>query len=318
MAPTLTVVSADPSATQPGARERAKTFDLGGADLRAFSWPAVVAVAGGGVLLGIAAAVAARKLPERAAEGGSVPLDVINPQIVDVFVWGTVVVAIAIVLFAFWPDGRRRRRRPDRPPRSLARMLIGLAVIIALLYAMRPILPDETAEPEQQQEVVPQEVEETGARPAWAFALLAGALVAALGGLAAVGMRSMLFGSEAPSLPNGFRAIARGSDVEDQTSGRSRGTEVDVGEPRRAAIVRDYGGMLTALGAAGHVRRSSEAPEEYVRRIGRRTTAADPARELTELFEIAAFSERQTTDEMVAGADTALEAVRRALGREQQ
>jgi hypothetical protein len=276
----------------------------------------VVGVLAGVVLLGIAAAVASRGLPERASEGGPAPIDLTDPRVGEFLAWVLIVLAAGIVIFTFWPIGNRPLR-PRRPPVSLGRFLLGMAIVTVVLLAMRPILPDEAAEPEPEEEVVVEE--ETGGsegRPGWTFVLLAGALGAALGGIAVLGRRSLRHGEKEPFLLEYFPDTRDLDETESEATTGWWGSEIDVTEPRRAKVVNTYGEMLRDLASSGRGRRASEAPDEYVRRLDVSTSAAGPARRLTRLFEIAGFSTQPATDEMVADADSALDAVRRDLETE--
>jgi Domain of unknown function (DUF4129) len=66
------------------------------------------------------------------------------------------------------------------------------------------------------------------------------------------------------------------------------------GEPdARRAIIRAYARMERALARSGVPRRPSETPFEYIERVLRHLMVpGEPARSLTELFEIARFSDR--------------------------
>lgn len=275
----------------------------------------MVAVLGGAGLLGAAAAIASRGLPERASEGGPAPIDLTDPRVGEFLAWVLIVLAAAIVIFTFWPTGNRPLRL-RRPPVSLGRFLLFMAIVTVVLLAMRPLLPDETAESEPEEEVV---VEETGGsegRPGWTFVLLAGALGAALGGIAVLGRRSLRH-TEKESFQLEYFPDTRGPDeIESEVTAGWWASEIEVTEPHRAKVINTYGEMLRDLASSGHGRRVAEAPDEYVRRIDVSTPAAVPARRLTRLFEIAGFSTQPATNEMVADADSALDAVRRDLETE--
>lgn len=308
----------DPTKQPPPAGDRPRRFHLGSRDLRPLPWRAVLAVLAGAVLLGIAAAVAARGLPERASEGGPAPIDLTDPRIGEFLAWVVIVLAAGIVIFTFWPTGNRPLR-PRRPPVSLGRFLMGVAIVTVVLLAMRPILPDEAAEPEPEQEeeaVVEEAAGDGDGRPGWTLVLLAGALGAALGGIAVLGRRSLRHEEKDSFLLEQFPDIRSSTEADDERTATSWGIDIDVTEPRRARVVNNYGEMLHDFASSGHGRRASEAPDEYVRRIEASTAAAGSARRLTRLFEIAGFSRQPATDEMVADADAALDAVRRDLGTE--
>jgi hypothetical protein len=83
-------------------------------------------------------------------------------------------------------------------------------------------------------------------------------------------------------------------------------------DPRRA-VVAAYARMEKALSAYGLPRRPAEAPYEYLRRIGRELEAEEPVAALTELFEVAKFSEHAVDERMRGRAIDALTAVRREV-----
>ena len=66
-------------------------------------------------------------------------------------------------------------------------------------------------------------------------------------------------------------------------------------DPRRAVIAA-YARMEQALTSYGFPRRPSEAPYEYLRRVGRELEAEEPVAALTELFEVAKFSEHSVDE----------------------
>ena len=85
-------------------------------------------------------------------------------------------------------------------------------------------------------------------------------------------------------------------------------------DPRRA-IVAAYARMLAVLGRLGMRRRAAEAPLEYLRRLlGELEGDPEPARRLTELFELAEFSRAPVTEAMRAEAIGALGTIRARLG----
>ena len=83
-------------------------------------------------------------------------------------------------------------------------------------------------------------------------------------------------------------------------------------DPRRAVIAA-YARMERALTLYGVPRRPSEAPFEYLRRVGRELEAEEPLAALTELFEVAKFSEHSVDESMRGRAIDALTAVRREV-----
>jgi hypothetical protein len=83
-------------------------------------------------------------------------------------------------------------------------------------------------------------------------------------------------------------------------------------DPRRAVIAA-YAAMERALSGAGLGRRRSEAPLEYLRRVlTDQTGAPDEVRTVTDLFQVAKFSQHPVDEAMRAGAIDALERIRAA------
>ena len=83
-------------------------------------------------------------------------------------------------------------------------------------------------------------------------------------------------------------------------------------DPRRAVIAA-YARMEQALTLHGFPRRPSEAPYEYLSRVARDLEAEQPVAALTELFEVAKFSEHSVDETMRGRAIDALTAVRREV-----
>ncbi|HEV7215599.1 MAG TPA: DUF4129 domain-containing protein [Chloroflexota bacterium] len=87
-------------------------------------------------------------------------------------------------------------------------------------------------------------------------------------------------------------------------------------DPRRAVIAA-YAGMERALARHGLARRPQEAPFEYLRRVLPVSRAhAQTVRQLTELYELARFSEHPVTAPMKETALQALERIREDLARQ--
>jgi hypothetical protein len=83
-------------------------------------------------------------------------------------------------------------------------------------------------------------------------------------------------------------------------------------DPRRAVIAA-YAAMERALSAAGLGRHRSEAPLEYLRRVLiEHSRAPEEVRTITDLFQVAKFSQHPVDEGMRAGAISALEQIRSA------
>ena len=86
-------------------------------------------------------------------------------------------------------------------------------------------------------------------------------------------------------------------------------------DPRRAVIAA-YVAMERALSGAGLGRHRSEAPMEYVRRVlTEQTRAPAEVRTVTDLFQVAKFSQHPVDEGMRTGAIEALERIRAATSR---
>jgi hypothetical protein len=90
------------------------------------------------------------------------------------------------------------------------------------------------------------------------------------------------------------------------------------GEPdARRAIIRAYARMERALARSGVPRRPSETPFEYIERVLRHLMVPnEPTRSLTELFEIARFSDRPVDASMKQRAIDCLLDIRSGLTSE--
>jgi hypothetical protein len=80
-------------------------------------------------------------------------------------------------------------------------------------------------------------------------------------------------------------------------------------DPRRA-VVAAYARMEQALSVYGLPRRPAEAPYEYLGRVAKELEAEESVADLTELFELAKFSEHSVDEAMRGHAIAALSAVR--------
>jgi hypothetical protein len=84
-------------------------------------------------------------------------------------------------------------------------------------------------------------------------------------------------------------------------------------DPRRAVIAA-YAAMERALSRAGLGRHRSEAPLEYVRRVlTEQTQAPDAVRAITDLFQVAKFSQHTVDEAMRGNAIDALQDIRAAV-----
>jgi len=259
------------------------------------------------LVLGALAAAGARGLPERAADRGPAPISINGAAVAEVIAWALIVLGIAGLVFVFWPSGARPKL-PPRPKVSPLRFLVLVALIAVVMSIFRLGLLDEEQSEETEEPAVEQ-VEEDSGRSGWAIALLVGSLVAALGVLAIVGLRR----PGVAELPDDGLAERRTEDRATPAPAVDRGPPTASGGPGQMEVIRRYGSMLEDLDEAGHGRRDSEAPLEYLDRIAGAVSVAEPARRLTGLFEVAGFSAHPATEAMVTEADRALADVRHDL-----
>lgn len=95
--------------------------------------------------------------------------------------------------------------------------------------------------------------------------------------------------------------------------------ELELGPDPRIAIQRAYAAVETGFGLRELKRRPAETPLRYLDRIfGRRQSAGPPLRTLTDLFQLARFSDEPVDESMRSAAIEALRELRdqyRAVGR---
>ena len=208
-----------------------------------------------------------------------------------------------------------KRAKPGEPPRfSLGAFLLYLVVITVAFFVLRHGLEKPRPVPEGEENADPAfpqlPVPNTPTRPGeptrgpqfmWPLAGGVAALIAAAVVTAVLVARRRREDGEGPSTEE-IEALGAALDeaLEDLR------TEPD---PRRA-VVAAYARMERALTVFGLPRHPSEAPYEYLRRIGRELEAERAVSSLTELFELAKFSSHPVDEPMRGRAVDALSAVR--------
>jgi membrane protease YdiL (CAAX protease family) len=148
---------------------------------------------------------------------------------------------------------------------------------------------------------VPEESSERTARVVWPLAVGLAVLIVAII-VAAVVVDRRRRRSDAAHTPEQLEELGRALDEAIDDLRRDP-------DPRRAVIAA-YARMEQALTLYGFPRRPSEAPYEYLHRVARELEAEQPVAALTELFEVAKFSEHSVDETMRGQAIDALTAVR--------
>lgn len=231
--------------------------------------------------------------------------------------WGAGVVVLIVMV-------RRLRRRlaedaeglEPRPPVpwwvTMVAWLIVAAVFLMLLVTFRngqdqqPPTPAPTAAPGDLTGDTPEDQR----RPsAWVIVGFAAGAAAAAAALAFAARRQAPIEEDREPLPDLLRHVV--GVVDDSISDIERDPD-----PRRA-IIRAYARMEAVLARGGIPRRPSETPLEYIDGALRTLAIpAAPARSLTDLFEIARFSDRPIDVSMKRRAIDCLLDIRSALTAE--
>ena len=95
--------------------------------------------------------------------------------------------------------------------------------------------------------------------------------------------------------------------------------EINAGDDPRHAIQRAYAAVETGFGRLDFARKPAETPLKYLDRVlGKRQEVAEPLARLTELFQIARFSDRPVDEPMRASALEALGEIRDQYQRQRR
>ena len=265
----------------------------------------------------VVAALAARSYQPFGGEGGdrrepSTPF--LDGAFTVLFVLGGL--AALVVAWAWFHAFRSRPQGRRNEPPYASLVVIVLVIAVAAVFASLDILPNEGVRgrsgavgdfafpevvPEQPR---PQLEQERDPQVIWPFVIgLAVLVAAAIAAAMVVDRRRDRRGRRTPeqlkelwdALDEAIEDLRRDPD------------------PRRAVIAA-YARMEQALTSHGFPRRPSEAPYEYLRRVGRELEGRrGPVASLTELFEVAKFSEHSVDETMRGRAIDALTAVRREV-----
>jgi protein-S-isoprenylcysteine O-methyltransferase Ste14 len=233
--------------------------------------------------------------------------------------WGAAIVVLIVVV-------RRLRRRLEeaaeglepRPPRpwwvSMVAWLIVAAVFLIPLLFFRngrdrepQPTPTPTAAPGSNQ--TGGTAEDRSRPSAWVIVGFVAGAAAAAAALAFAARRPASIEEDREPLPELLRHVV--GVVDDSISNIERDPD-----PRRA-IIRAYARMEAVLARGGIPRRPSETPLEYIDGALRTLAIpAAPARSITDLFEIARFSDRPIDVSMKRRAIDCLLDIRSALTAE--
>lgn len=268
--------------------------------------------------------------PPRATISTSLWPAAVALQVLLYLVLAISVAMLAVIVYVLWPQRRRRRKKEDEPvwvyepPRlywaaKLLFVLVPLALAAALVAGLL-LLPGQAPVPASplSNSLPPA----AGVPPASATLIAAGPvswlsaswLTAALVAGALAGVAMVL-------LVSGFgRRDGRAADQQ-AAPGLTQVLEESLDalrrerDPRRAVIAA-YSAMERSLAARGLARRPFEAPREYIARVVRRVaTESGEVHRLTDLFELAKFSDHDIDQQMRDAAHQALLAIRQGLGR---
>jgi cell division protein FtsL len=261
----------------------------------------------------VIAALAARSYRPFGGDGGSdraASTTFVDSMFTIALVLAAVVLALGVLWFRFETRGARAKRQS-----SGLGILVAYLIVVLLAVAVgrglvqrkheikgppgeggalafpKPVNKTPTASPGQLR--APQFV--------WPLAAGIGALLAVVAITAVVvSHRRRLAGTEASEGALAELRQALDDAIEDLRR-----------EPDpRLAVVAAYARMEQALSVYGLPRHPAEAPYEYLGRVAKELEAEESVADLTELFELAKFSERAVDEAMRGQAIAALSAVR--------
>ena len=257
-------------------------------------------------------AMAARSYQPFSGEGGGrrdTSTTVLDGSLTVLFVLGGTA-ALGGVWVWFHALRSRPRWRRNQPPFAsfVVLLVILLTAVVAYQNMVRNDRPagrsagSELAFPEQVdlKQPRPQLVEERGVQIIWPLAIGLGAFVAAVIAIAVIIDR---------------RRDRRGRHRSDPLEQLGKALDEAIDDLRRdpdprRAVIAAYARMEQALTVFGLARKPAEAPYEYLHRVAKELEAEAPIEALTELFEVAKFSEHSVDETMRGRAIDALTAVR--------
>lgn len=248
----------------------------------------------------------------------AIPLETV--ALLAVVAWAAI---LALIVYGLWPQGRRRRRSefelvPQRwraPwPVQVALLSLSVALVAGMIVALAMLrlhgISGGGAASPSPSAPAPQATSSSGPAPQgaesvwWLPFLMVGSLV-----LAAVVLLGYLSRSAARSHAPRAQAAGVPRDIVEES------LEVLRQEPDpRRAVIRAYAAMEVALGRRGFPRRPFEAPLEYLARVlGDLHIEPSHVSALTNLFELARFSQHEVGESQRAAAIEMLHAIREEL-----
>ncbi len=270
-------------------------------------WWAVAAVAVAFLMLLALVAAGARGLPGRESRPPPFLIDVdlgFAFQVMAGVALGLVAVAMILVLLL----GGSGLELPERKKASPWRILAGFAVVFAAVLILQPFL-EQLGFPaalsgtgDQSAALDGASQQQSGSR--WALAILGGSVVLIV--MAAVAMRRAFADVEQPEgVPPPVHVTGVIDDVLAELEGSTDPREVVIGA---------YARMERGLTDAGLPPHASEAPYEYLARSLRHLRVSHSAiTRLTELFEIARFSNHDVHSQLAEEAIAALNEIKAEL-----
>ena len=271
-------------------------------------------------MLAVAAVLLVAGLVAAASSGGrDMPADVRRPgdRFLDLlFSFGLVGIAAAFaaaaVVYAFGWHLKLGEERLGGRASSLSMLLLGALVLGAIVYARRNRSGPGSGEAPETPAELPGSADPTAAPTGYEPEFTTTPVLVALGALAAAAL--------ALWLARRGRRTGAAPRLEGQTPASLEevlaGTLDDLRaepDPRRAVIAA-YARLEQALSAAGHPRRRSDAPAEYLSRVLREAAVSPlPVARLTSLFARAKFSPHEVGEAMRVEAIDALQDVREEL-----
>jgi Domain of unknown function (DUF4129) len=226
------------------------------------------------------------------------------------------VLGLLVALIGLWARLRAPRRSKPGDSSTYSGLLVFLLIFGFVMIGQRALLQYERPpaggegsdialpQPVQPGQPVPEEEElARGPHVVWPLAIgIVGVIVAAIIIAVLVERRRDRRGRRTPE-----QLEELGRALDDAIDDLRRDPD-----PRRA-VVAAYARMEQALTVYGLPRKPAEAPYEYLRRVARQLEAEQPVAALTELFEVAKFSEHSIDETMRGRAIDALTAVRQEV-----
>ncbi len=269
-------------------------------------WAVAVLVVAVLALLALVA-LAARTLPGRETRPPPFVLDIDAESLLR-WMEAALIVLGALLLILLLLPGRPPIELPSRKKTSPLRLLVAVALLVAVLAALwpdgarreePPPVGDGTTVTEEEAAVPP------GPDWRWGPLVLATALALLLWGVAAASRSTVEpeAEDEEPAEPEILTEVEAILD------------DLDNLDDPRAVVIGAYARMERALTVDGLPRHPSEAPLEYLARaLMHLRVSREAVRRLTGLFEVARFSHHRVAAADGAAAVAALTAIRSELG----